>query len=128
MFSFLGLVFATLVGLYIGIAKMDISSGPVWLPSFYISWMGFLVWGWYYYLTVPFEITIRDTSLIEFRSVLKRTIVSAKEIESIRAWGAGMLRIKYKGGKLRLFYQMDGLHDFISTVKSLNPAIDLKGV
>ena len=122
LISCLGIM--TLLGIYIGIEKLG-RSDPVW---FYILFMCFLGYGWYEYLRIPFEITIRADNLIEFRSVLKRTTVSPHEIESIKVWGGGMIKIKRKGGALRMLGQMDGFHDFISTVKSLHPSIELKGL
>lgn len=124
LFVLFCLVFLTAVGVYIGLAKMDETPHLLW---FYVSWMGILAWVWYSYLKVPFRITIHDDTSIEFFSIVRRTIISPGQIESLKNWGA-LIRIKYKGGKLMIFYQMDGLHDFITTVKSVNPSIELKGI
>lgn len=124
LFIFSGLCFLTLVGIYIGIAKLS-STDPVW---FYILWMCFLVWSWYEFMKLPYEITIRNGNSIQFCSVLKRVTISPHEIESIKAWGAGTIKIKHKDGAIRMVAQMNGFHDFISTVMSLNPSIELKGL
>lgn len=113
----------TLGGIYICLAKLS-RSDPVW---FYVVWMCFVTWGWYAYLKVPFEIRIRNDNSVEFRGVLKRTVLFPRDIESIKAWGGGMVKIRHGGGSLRLFSQMDGFHDFILTVRSLNPDIETKG-
>jgi hypothetical protein len=113
---------ATIFFIYLGVDIVR-SSGNQW---FYVIFMCLVVLGWYQYLRMPFEIKIADNQ-IEFRSLLKKTIVTPRDIKSIKSFG-GMVKIKHAQGSLMLYTYMNGFHEFISTVKSLNPAIDFKGV
>jgi len=83
----------------------------------------------YMWLRVPFEIKVRDDSIIEFRSVFRRTAISPLEIRSVRAkpYALGFIDIVHTGGTVHLLNQMDGFHEFIATLKSLNPAVQIQG-
>ena len=77
----------------------------------------------------PFEIKLRDDSIIEFRSVFRRTTISPMEVKSVRAkpYALGFVDVVHQGGTVHLLNQMDGFHDFISTLKSLNPSVKIQG-
>jgi hypothetical protein len=113
---------ATIFFIYLGFEIVR-TSNSIW---FYVLFMCLVMFGWYQYLTMPFEITVTDDQ-IEFRSILKKTTVSPKDIKSIKSFG-GVAKIKHVQGSLTLYTYMNGFHEFISTVKSLNPGIQLKGV
>ena len=77
----------------------------------------------------PFEIKVRDDNFIEFRSLFRRIALSPNEIKAVRAkrYALGFVDIIHEKGKVHLLNQMDGFHDFISTLKSLNPSIKIQG-
>ncbi len=83
----------------------------------------------YMWLRIPFEITVRDDCVIEFRSVLRRVAISPIEIKSVRAkrYALGFIDVVHEGGTVHLLSQMDGFHEFIATLKSLNPAVQIQG-
>jgi len=83
----------------------------------------------YMWLRIPFEITVRDDNIMEFRSVLRRVTISPVEIKSVRAkrYALGFIDVRHSGGTVNLLSQMDGFHEFVSTLKSLNPSIEIKG-
>ena|GEM_PF-467510 len=83
----------------------------------------------YMWLRVPFEIRILDDTSVQFRSLLRKTTVSPADIKSVRAkrYALGLVDVLHGGGTVHLLNQMDGFHDFVSTIKSLNPAIKIAG-
>jgi len=83
----------------------------------------------YMWLRVPFEIKVRDDSIIEFRSVFRRIAISPIEIKSVRAkpYALGFIDVVHGGGTVHLLSQMDGFHEFITTLKSLNAAVEIRG-
>jgi hypothetical protein len=99
---------------------------PVW---FVVTFLGFALFNSYYWLRIPFEIMVDDTS-IRFRSVLRRTSVPAAEVKSVQAkrYSIGLVDIVHARGTILLLNQMDGFHDFVFTLKSLNPSAIIKGV
>lgn len=122
--NYSALSLATLFGVFIAFFY---ASGPErWFTFF---WMACLLWLWYQVLRVPFQIKIREDGSIEFSSPLKRVVLSPEEIKSIKAYPllAGQVRVRHSTGTLKLFSQMHDFHDFVSTVKSLNSSIEIKG-
>jgi hypothetical protein len=82
----------------------------------------------YMCLRFPYEIRVID-SMIEFRSVVRKTVVSGTEIKSVRAkrYALGFVDVRHARGTVHLIHQMDGFHDFVWTVKTLNPAAKIEG-
>jgi hypothetical protein len=81
------------------------------------------------WLRMPFEIKIHDDNMIEFRSVLRTTTISPVDIKPVRAkpCALGFVDVVHQKGRVHLLSQMDGFHDFISTIKSLNPTVKIAG-
>jgi len=100
---------------------------PPWL--FLLPWLLVCVGLWYFFvLRIPFELTVRDDKSVEFRSLIKRTVVCAHEIRSIKVGlDTRFAKVKHEGGSLRLANHIDGFYDFIWTLKSFNPSIEVKG-
>jgi hypothetical protein len=121
------MVFAGLVGIIVGgVGKLGSEGPPVWV---FVIFLGFALFNAYMWLRFPFEIKIRDDSVIEFRSVFRRTTVSPLDVKSVRAkrYALGFVDVVHQGGTVHLLNQMDGFHDFISTIRSLNPAVKIEG-
>ena len=99
---------------------------PAWA---FVPWLLLCVGLWYFFvLRIPFEITVRDDKSVEFRSLIKRTVVYAHEIRSIKVGlDTRFVKVKHEGGSLRLANHIDGFYDFIWTLKSFNPSIEVKG-
>ncbi len=55
--------------------------------------------------------------------------ISPVEIKSVRAkpYALGVVDVVHQNGRVHLLSQMDGFHDFISTIKSLNPEVKIEG-
>ncbi len=121
------LVSVGIVGIVVGaIGKLGSEGPPVWI---FVILLGFALFNAYMWLSFPFEIKVRDDSFIEFRSVFRRTTISPMEVKSVRAkpYALGFVDVVYQGGTVHLLNQMDGFHDFISTLKSLNPSVKIQG-
>ena len=85
-----------------------------------------------YLFRIPFEIGFTDEPMIELRSWLRTQTLSPYEVISIRTGGwndprALNMVIKYKGGKLCLSNSFSNFRDFLLTLKSLNPSVEIKG-
>jgi len=85
-----------------------------------------------YLLRIPFEIGITDEPIIEFRSWLRTLTLTPYEVISICTGGwtdpqAVNLVIKYKGGRLCLSNKFSNFRDFLVTIKSLNPSVEIRG-
>jgi hypothetical protein len=70
-----------------------------------------------------------ENDTAEFRSVLGKRVVSLSEISSIlaRQFSLGYVGVTHANGTIYLINQMDGFHEFVTTVKSLNPSVIVKG-
>jgi membrane protein implicated in regulation of membrane protease activity len=120
-------MFAGIIGIVVGAAGKFAPEGP---PAWsFLVLLVVAVFTAYMWLRIPFEIKMRDDGLIEFRSVLRRTTISPMEIKSVRAklYALGFVDVVHRTGTVHLLSQMDGFHDFISTVKSLNPELRIVG-
>jgi hypothetical protein len=120
-------VFAGIIGIIVGAAGKFGSDGPpAWIFLILVVVALFTA---YMCLRIPFEIKMRDDAHIEFRSVLRRTTISPAEIKSVRAkpYVLGFVDVVHRTGTVHLLSQMDGFHDFISTIKSLNPEVRVVG-
>jgi hypothetical protein len=118
-------VFAGTIGIIVGaLGKLD---GPP--LGVFVIWFCVALFVAYMWLRIPFEIKIHDDNMIEFRSLLRKTIISPVEIKSVRAkrYTLGFIDVVHQGGTVHLLSQMDGFHEFISTLKSLNPAVQIQG-
>lgn len=79
-------------------------------------------------LRIPFEIRMENDTA-EFRSVFGKRVVPLSEISSIRArqFSLGYVGVTHANGTIYLINQMDGFHEFVTTVKSSNPSVIVKG-
>lgn len=120
-------IFGSLVGIIAAaLGKFGSDGPPVWV---FLITLGFALFISYMWLRFPFEIKVCDDSTIEFRSVFRRTSVSPMAVKSVRAkpYALGFVDIAHQGGTVHLLNQMDGFHDFISTLKSMNPSVRIQG-
>lgn len=120
-------VIAGVVGIVIGaLGKFGPSGPPTWMFGIFL---GFALFNAYMWLRFPFVIKIRDDNLIEFRSIFRRVVVSANEIKAVRAkrYAMGFIDVVHERGKVRMLNQMDGFHEFLATLKTLNPAVKIQG-
>jgi hypothetical protein len=77
------------------------------------------------YGRVPFEVRILPDRSIEFRSLLKRTVVRAEEIVAIdaRIYRGGLVVLSHRRGAILLTRMLDEFPDLVARLVSLNPKI-----
>jgi hypothetical protein len=116
---------AGIVGI-IGGAAGKLGGPPAWFFFLFFVMALFTAYMW---LRIPYEIKLCDDARIEFRSILRRTIISPAEIKSVRAkpYALGFVDVVHDSGTVHLLSQMDGFHHFLSTIKSLNPEVTIAG-
>ena len=119
----LGAVIAIIAALA---GKFGPNGPPGWL---FVPILLFGLFYAYFFWRIPFKITCQDDDVIEFRSVFRRIVVSPIEIKSVRAkrYMPGFVDVVHRDGTIHLVSQIDGFHDFIWTIKQINPAITIKG-
>ncbi len=120
-------VLAGVVGIVVGaVGKLGSDGPPVWV---FVIVLGIALFNAYVLLRFPFEIRVLDDTVIEFRSVFRRITVSPMEVKSVRAkpYTLGLVDVVHQRGTVHLLNQMDGFHDFLYTLKSLNPAVRIQG-
>jgi hypothetical protein len=109
---------------------------PRWIllpsDSFEFWFLGFwclaVAWGWYGYLTTPFELRIANGRIF-FRSWLRRRQIEASAITVTKSpffWH--VIRIRFTGGTLVVPAQIEGLYEFLSRLKKLNPTVEIQGL
>lgn len=87
--------------------------------------VGFL---WFEFLHMPYLILIHEDKTAEFRSLLKRTRLSLKEIESAELLRlSGLINLRHTEGSLHLFYEGHASHLVITALKNVNPKIRIIG-
>jgi hypothetical protein len=120
-------VVAGFTGIIVGVVgRPNLDGPPEWI---FVIFLGFALLIAYMCLRIPFEIKVRDDTAIEFRSVLRRITISPVEIKSVRAkpYALGFIDVVHVRDMVHLSNQMDGFHELISTLKSLNPAVHIQG-
>jgi hypothetical protein len=115
----IGILVATL-------GKFGTEGPPAWV---FVIVLGFALFQSYMWLRFPFEIKIRDDNMIEFRSMFRRVTLSPCEIKAVRAkpYALGFVDVVHEKGKVHLLNHIDGFHEFLTTLKSLNPAVKVQG-
>jgi hypothetical protein len=83
-------------------------------------------------LGFPIEITVDEDRSINFRSRLRTVTIPVDNVVSIRTgdWfdpNRFQALVRHKSGKLLLVNHFSDFKDFLTTVKTLNPAIEIKG-
>jgi hypothetical protein len=90
-----------------------------------------IVFGWLFYVRLPkmpTEIDLTHDGRVAFRSKRGAQEVHVDHIRSIgRGLGRRTVRVKHGGGTLRLPGRINGFYDFLTSVKSMNPAIEIRG-
>jgi len=118
----------TLVGFLLVSGLLQNAKGepPQFIGIFFLAMAGCFS---YFVLSIPHKINVYNNIEIEFVSLIRKKRVSPTEIESIkpRASQIGFLLINTSHGKIRILNQFDDFHEFISNLKTNNPAIQLRG-
>ena len=92
-------------------------------------WLAILGWFWFNILRTPYEARISPDGLVQFRGLARRVVVTAAEIRQIRgiAWGYGMT-IEHSRGRIWLRVGFTENFEFLTRIRQLNPAVEIRGV
>ncbi len=98
-------------------------------PLVGVIWLAFVCFYLFWILALPLRITLAQDGRIEFISLLRRRLVRAEEIRSIKPHGSqiGFFLVRTDHAKIRLLAQFDNFHDFLTRLESLHPGIELRG-
>lgn len=127
IFTVAALIAGSLVGIVMAaMGKFATGGPPVWV---FLILLSVALWNGYWWLRFPFEVKLKDDNSIEFRAIFRKTTVSPFEIRSISAkqFGLGFVDVLHSRGTVHLISQMDGFHELVSSIKSMNPAVAIKG-
>ena len=90
-----------------------------------------IAFGWLYYVRLPrmpTQIDVSNDGWVLFRGRKGTQKVHVATIKSIgQGIGRRTLKVRHGGGKIRMPNRVEGFYDFLSTVKNLNPAINIQG-
>ena len=104
-----------------------LKNGPPVFFAFFFT--GFAVFFWFRQLRRPHRIAIRADGEIEFVGPIRRVVVAARDIISIKPDRSqfGFLVIRWGSRKLTLMNQFDGFHELLTYIKSVNPGVEIRG-
>jgi hypothetical protein len=120
-FMLIGLAVITCVGS----ATLILKGGPAW---FEVAWFAVLGWFWFNALVrVSYRIDLAGDD-VTFRSIVRRRQTRLSTVSSIRSRQAGLTTIRFSSGRVDVVGPIDGWHEFVTLVKTANPACELKGV
>ena len=131
IFLLLGLIFLVIV-VTLTFLSTSINPTPPEATWFFVAWLlfmiGFMLWhAWY----TVYEIRVAADGTLYFRALLRTLPVDARDVVSIDSPWWNLNRqfpvLRHRGGKVRLLNPMDGFSDFLWTVRSLNPGVEIKG-
>lgn len=131
-----------LVAIYVGVPALFILAGlicfgaalagkfgtdgpPAWVFVFVVA---FGIVNGYMWVRFPYLITVQEDGTIQFRSIFRTTTISPLEIKSIQAkpYTLGFIDIAHQRGSVHLLSQFDGLHELLTTLKTINPSMIIR--
>lgn len=99
-----------------------------WQDALYIVGCCIILYSW---LTIPAEIRVLSENRIEFNAPIKRTEVAVSDIKFIKpqalALNSAFLRVRHTRGRITVIDDFYTECDFVTTLKSFNSEIDVKG-
>ncbi len=114
--------------LFSGVLKDRRGEGPPWFVGvFLLGVVGFN--GYYWVVRIPHRIVASDDGNVEFISLVRRKKVPARKIRIIApaASQLGFLYVKSDKGKILILNQFDKFHEFLTWLRTINPAVELRG-
>ena len=97
-------------------------------PLFGVFFLGVICLSLFSTLRLPHQITLAPDGAVEFRSILRRWVVRAGEIRSIKpSSNLGFFLVRTDGAKIRLLAQFDGFHVFLTRLQAIHPTVELRG-
>lgn len=113
------------------VAYLVAVTNPTPMPARLLLLAALCVFGWVFYVRYPRmtrEITLTHDGWVHLRGRKDSTRIHVASIRSIaRGLNHRSVRLRHVGGRVRLPNRFRGFYDFLSTVKSLNPAVEIRG-
>jgi hypothetical protein len=107
-------------------SRLSRESFEFWFTT---AWLLSIPWVAFVYLSTPFEIQLSD-SRIRFRSLIRKNEIAAADVKSVTkgflTWH--VVTIRHSAGKVNVPSQIDGFYQFLSSIKELNPAVEIRGL
>jgi hypothetical protein len=122
----LGFFMAGIFIISLSLLSNDKNAPPLLFDLFFLAAIvGNALW----ILSIPHQISLSKEGIIEFKSVLRRRVIKAIDVKSIKPAGFyyGFVIVRATQTKVRLFPQFDGFHDFLVKLKAMNPQVELRG-
>jgi hypothetical protein len=95
---------------------------------FLVIWSGVALWGAYRTaFRTAYRINLSGDS-ITFKTLATTTAVNLDQIQSIKSRQARYVTVSWDGGKVWVVGPMNDWYDFVTRVKTANPAVQLSGV
>ncbi len=63
---------------------------------------------------------------IEFKAILRTMAMAPSEIISVKPAEPGFLLLRSRRGNVLLLNQFDGMHEFLTQIKAVNPTVELR--
>lgn len=127
---FMGLtkVLLTVAG---AVAYVAAVTGPTPQPQRLALLAALCLFGWVFYVRYPRmtrEISVSQDGWVRLRGPRRDRRIHVASIRSIgRGLGHRSVLLRHAQGRIRLPNRFRGFYDFLSTVKRLNPAIEVRG-
>jgi len=97
-------------------------------PLFGVFFLAVICLSLFSTLRLPHRIILAPDGTVEFRSILRRWVVRAEEIRSIKPSShLGFFLVRTDGARIRLLAQFDGFHNFLTRLQALHPRVELRG-
>src|SRR6266568_8263011 len=124
LFTVIMPMFLAAVGIVFAYASIQHPSPDAPPLVFVILWLGGLGWAWYRMLQMPYRIETYEDGHIEFVSLIRRAVVSPRDVVSIKPkrLQPGFLVVRHTGGRFFMINQFSGFHEFLTELKRANPA------
>jgi hypothetical protein len=119
-------VLAACLVFYSSVVRRGPDSPP---PFVAVLFLACAAWFWFFYGRMPRRIVRHADGRIEFVSPMRRLMVTAREIVSIKPDRShlGLLVVKCHSGKVTLLNQFDGFHELLTYIETTNPAVEFRG-
>jgi len=125
--GFVGLALAGVAFAMIGLPLL-VKTPKAPPPLFGVFFLAVICIVLFSFLSLPHRITLAPDGAVEFISILRRRVLRAEEIRSIKPSShLGFFLVRTDGARIRLLAQFDNFHDFLTRLQALNPRVELRG-
>jgi hypothetical protein len=78
---------------------------------------------------MPHTIETTGAGTIRFVGVFRTFAMESADVRSVRMYpAAGMIEVRYAGGRIYLLAKFTGFHQFLTELKQMNPSVSIRGL